>query len=247
MLWSANVAYILDGSKEDFSLSGLEIGYLGSCFPVGLMLGTFIFGFIGDRYGRMYSFKTTVCISALFSFFLMFSFNPIMTGLLLLLLGSGMGGELSLGNTVFYEYCPPSKIYYLTGMAIFWAAGGTFSALIALITILTNNSGISSWRIIVGCGFAIEVFCMSFRFSLEETPAYCECSGQIERMKTVLNNISKQNTGKELKFSGKLERVNKEDGFNVGFSKQQDSWTLVKKLFQQNFRLVIIFAMVLCI
>jgi len=244
MLWSANVAYILEGSKEDFSLSGLEMGILGSCFPFGLMIGTMMWGIIGDRYGRMYAFKSTVCVSALFSLILTFSFSPIMTGLLLFLLGSGIGGELSLGNTVFYEFCPPSKMYYLTGMAVFWAAGGTASALIALVTVLTNNSGLSSWRIIVGTGFIIEVFCVIFRFFLEETPAFCESSGQVDRMKNVLNNISIQNTGKEYEFDVRLRSANRDSVVSLAGEKKLDSWTLVKKLFQQHCKLAAIFCVV---
>lgn len=147
---------------------------------------------------------------------------------------------------MFYEFCPKSKIYYLTGMAVFWAAGGTLSALIALITILTNETSISSWRYIVGSGFVIEAFCVFFRFFLEETPAYCESSGQMERMKNILNNISIQNTGKEFEFDLRLRSTNKESVITLADAKmQQDSWTLIKKLFQQNCKLVTIFSIVL--
>ena len=64
----------------------------------------------------------------------------------LFVLGVGAGGEISVGGTVFSEFCPPSKLSYLTIMAAYWGAGGTFSALTALLVNLSNNSGISSWR-----------------------------------------------------------------------------------------------------
>ncbi len=92
MLWSTNIAYILDGSKEDFLLSGLEMGILGSCFPVGLMIGSNLFGIISDNYSRMHAFKSTALITAIFSLLLALSYNLIIIGLSLVFLGLGIGG-----------------------------------------------------------------------------------------------------------------------------------------------------------
>lgn len=98
----------------------------------------------------------------------------------------------------------------------------------------------------MGSGFVIEMFCVFFRFFLEETPAYCESSGQIERMKNILNNVSIQNTGKEFEFDLRLRSTNKDSIVSLGNAKmQQDSWTLIRKLFSENCKLVTIFSIVL--
>jgi MFS family permease len=246
MLWSANIAYILEGSAKEFGMNGIEIGLLGSCFPLGLMIGAFIWGLVGDKYGRMYAFKPTVCISAFFSLMLTVSVHPGMSGVALVFLGFGIGGELSLGGTVFCEFCPPSKAYYLTVLGIFWAVGGTVSALIAFMIVMTNNTSIYDWRYIVGSSFVIEVGCMIFRFFMEETPAFSILSGQVEKTEKILNNISIQNTGKNFFLDNQLKSVDKP----ILNSKTEEVGTksskeILKKLFSgNNLKLVIFFGVV---
>lgn len=244
-MWSANVAYILEGNQEDFGLSGVETGLLGACFPFGLMIGAFIWGVTGDKYGRMYAFKTTVIIATIFSLILTVSVHPVMTAFCLFFLGAGMGGELSLGGTVFCEFCPPSKLYYLTRMALFWGLGGTLSALIALITTITNNTSISDWRYIVGSGFIIEVICLCFRFLLEETPAFCQESGQLQRMEGVLTNVARKNTNVDIVFDERLRSTNKESITSIEQIRDTNSLQLIKKLFVGgNLKLVLVYGLV---
>ena len=245
MMWSNNVAYILAGSEVEFGMSGIEVGLLGACFPFGLMVGAFTWGITGDRYGRMYAFKATVVIATIFSLILTVSVHPFMSAVCLFFLGAGMGGELSLGGTVFCEFCPPSKLYYLTRMAVFWGLGGTFSALIALIVVITNTSQISSWRFIVASGFLVEAVCMGFRFSLEETPAYCQESGQVHRMENILNNVSKENTSNELVFDSRMKSKLDDSVVSTEQACQASMSTLIKRLFKgANLKNVLVFGLV---
>ena len=108
------------------------------------MIGAFLWSVIGDRYGRMYSFKNTVVVANVAAICLLFSTSYIMAGISLLILGLGMGGELCVAGTVFCEFCPPSRLYYLTLMAVFWSGGGIYAALSGLIVSLSNTSSISN-------------------------------------------------------------------------------------------------------
>lgn len=244
MIWETNIAYILEGSKDEYSLTDFQIGLLGSSFTFGMLFGTVVFGLVADRYGRMIAFKSDVCINAIFSLMLMLSFGPIMIAISLFFIGFGVAGELSLPGTIFYEFCPPSKAYYLTIMAGFWAIGGVFSALSALLTVLFNDTSIYSWRIIVACGFIVELFCVFFRFFLDESPAFYYASGQIEKMQNVLNKISKQNKGKEIVFDIRMGSENE----SVREIKNSDSSKMIKKVFSgKNFKIICAFCVVRCI
>ena len=128
---------------------------------------------------------------------LVFSAHPFMVAGSLLLIGFGCGGEVSLAGIVFIEFCPPSKRYLMTFMALFWGIGATSTAAIALAVSLTNNTDIYDWRYICGCGACIEICCFITRFFLIETPAYCASKGDNVRAEQILNIISLQNTGKE--------------------------------------------------
>ena len=83
-----------------------------------------------------------------------------------------MGGDLVLATTVFCEFCPPSKRYYLTTMSLFFSLGSSLIAFIALIVSITNKTNIYNWRIIIGSGCIIEILLLVFRFYLQETPAF---------------------------------------------------------------------------
>lgn len=111
----------------------------------------------------MAAFKKTVVLSALGSAIMVVAVNYQMLMVGNLVLGLGVGGEISLGGTVFTEFCPPKELKYLTVLAAYWGAGGTLAALIALLVDLNNATGVSQWRVMVGTGVIIEVFLAVFR------------------------------------------------------------------------------------
>jgi MFS transporter, putative metabolite:H+ symporter len=232
MYWSAAIAYILQGSASEWSLSSASVGVLGACFPTGLMIGAFVWGLSGDRYGRMFAFKKTVIIASIASLILLFSVSIYMSCILLVLLGISIGGELSLGGTVFCEFCPPSKLYFLTSMALFWGIGGTVVALVAFITVLTNKTAIADWRFIVGTGAAIEFACAFFRFFLIETPAYLLYMGNTDKAEKVLNEISVQNTGKKYYFDMTLANKSEVESPKKIENKQQSAFYAIASLFK---------------
>lgn len=242
MIWLANIAYIIEGVSKEYELSTFESGILASTFTIGQIFGVMLWGFIADEYGRMYSFKSSVIICALFSCLLTFSSSPVMIGASLMLVGIGISGEISLGGTVFYEFCPMSKAYYLTYMAIFWPIGGTFSAFLAYIGQVIDTQ-FETWRIIVGISCLYEIFSVYFRFKLEETPVFCEISGQICRLNRILNDISIENKGIAFDLTA---AEHKDPNFAVRPKGSDTTWFLLKELLTgDNLKNVIIFAIVL--
>lgn len=243
MMWETNIGYILVGAKTEYGLSGLYTGILGSFFTLGMTIGTLSCGLIADRYGRIIVFKGNACLSTVSSLILFLSMDELMVALSLFLLGTGIGGDLSLPGTIFYEFCPPSKSHYLTLMAGFWAFGGAISALIAVITVYFNNSYIESWRFIVASGFIIQTFCAFFRFFLHETPAFYEESGQIDKMKVVLKRIAKVNGKKTIVFDEKMKDLVCSE--SVTEIRNIDSWELIKKVLSgENLKAVLAFMVV---
>lgn len=244
MLWLANIAYIIEGVNKEYQLNTFETGFLASSFNIGQMFGVMFWGFIADEYGRMYSFKSSVTICAVFSLLLTVSAGPVMIGTSLMLVGVGISGEISVGGTVFYEFCPISKAYYLTYMAIFWPIGGTVSAFLAYVGQMVESQ-VEVWRIIVGLSCLFEVVCVYFRYKLEETPVFCEVSGQIQRMNKIFNDISMENKGTA--FDLALPE-HKDPHFVVRPKGSDTTWSLVKELLSgDNLKNVMVFAIVFCI
>lgn len=169
-LWLISMGYILQGCRKEWDLSTFEAGIIGSFFQSGLLVGGIINGILSDKYGRITIFKSSVLICAFSSLCLDLSPTYEIVALCLFTLGIGTSGELTLGGTVFLEFCPPSKRYLLTLMNMFFSAGSVSIALIAFGVTYTNTTPFNDWRIIVGFGVVYEFSISFFRFFMMETP-----------------------------------------------------------------------------
>ena len=79
-------------------------------FIVGMFFGCYAWGYLGDRFGRMFAFKKTVLVAAVGSFLMSSSLNPGYLVLFSSIIGFGIGGEIALGGTIYSEFCPPKKL-----------------------------------------------------------------------------------------------------------------------------------------
>ena len=151
----------------------------------------------------MHAFKTTVLLATIASLGLVFSPNYQIVAACLCVLAIGESGELILGGTVFFEFCPPSQRSHMTMLSLFFGLGAISIAIVALFVALFNNTYIYDWRFIIGFGCISEVFSLVFRYFMIETPAYYVSKGHFEKAEKVLNIISLKNTGKEFSFDDK--------------------------------------------
>ncbi|OMJ67349.1 hypothetical protein SteCoe_35510 [Stentor coeruleus] len=197
-IWFVNMGFVIEGTKEEWNLDTFTAGIVGSFMQVGLMLGSLFWGYIGNTYGRVKAFKTTAIIASAASVLLTFAPDPYVVGAGLFAMGFGLAGEISLGGTVFYEYCPPSKRYYMTLMSAFLSFGAITVTTIALLVSLYNTTGYHNWRVIVAIGSVIEIISMFFRFFMHETPAFLITQNKQSAADKILNIVSLKNTGKEL-------------------------------------------------
>lgn len=117
-------------------------GYLATGMQLGYMLGSYTWCYLSDRYGRMYSFKKSPILLALTGFVMVFSYNYEMFIILLVLMGFAIGGELTVGGTVFSELCPPMNINRLASLSFSWGVGGIFSTLIGIFAVAQNFTSI---------------------------------------------------------------------------------------------------------
>jgi MFS family permease len=226
--------FISLGCKEEFSCSPLQIGILLSCSQIGILLGGIAYGMLSDRYGRILCFKSTVLISAFSNFSLLFSVNYYMMCIALFLGGIGAGGENALSSVVFIEFCPPSKRSHLTLLGVFWGAGGwTFSSIAAIVT-STNTTLIYDWKYIIAADCLIKILASIFRFSMVETPTYCYNKGEIMKAKAILNQISIENTGKEVNFDDQEHLIVKS---TENETKKISSENLILSLFSTDYRI----------
>ena len=136
---------------------GQWMGYITAAFLLGAAAGGLVFGWLGDRIGRVKAMSLSILTYALFTGLGYFAQSPTQLGLFRFIAALGMGGEWSLGVALVME-CWPGKWRPLLAGLIGAAAnvGIMLAALVARIFPVTVESW--RWMFLVGASPALLVF-----------------------------------------------------------------------------------------
>lgn len=199
--WCTNITYTLLGIKEEWNVSSLLLGLIASFFQIGLLFGNLTWGILSDKYGRKIPYRLSGFLGFIASVCLTFSLHPFMVAGSFFILGFSMAGEVSLTSSVVCEFCPPTKRYLLTLLSLFFSFGALTSSIIALIVQQLNNSGLYSWRVIVGALSIIQLLNSLARLWIKETPAYLYGIKKTKEAEEILNTISLANKNTKFTFT----------------------------------------------
>lgn len=128
-----------------------------ACFLLGAAAGGVVFGWLGDRIGRVRALTLSILTYSLFTGFSYFATQPWHLGVLRFVGALGMGGEWSLGVALVME-CWPEKWRPALAGAIGAAAnvGFLLCGVVARIQPVTKESW--RWMFLVGAAPALLVF-----------------------------------------------------------------------------------------
>lgn len=130
---------------------GSWIGVITACFLLGAALGGLVFGWLGDRIGRVRALIMSVLAYSIFTGLMYFAQSPWQLGLFRFIAAIGMGGEWSLGVALVMEAWPRDKRPLMAGLI--GAAANVGYALVALIGIFFHITQ-ESWRWVMLVGAA---------------------------------------------------------------------------------------------
>jgi putative MFS transporter len=159
----------------------------------GMMLGAWLAGVLGDRYGRRFSYQANLLLFGLAS--LAGSVAPSIGWLIVarFFMGIGLGAEIVVGYSTISEFVPPtqrgkwgSALSAITNLALF------LSALLGYLII--PNFG---WRwmfVIVGIGAIIVWY---LRKKMPESPRWLESHGHNEEAERILSDIEAEISRKQ--------------------------------------------------
>ncbi len=138
------------GTNAD-SVIGPWMGYITALFLVGAASGGVLFGWLGDRIGRVRAMVGSILAYSVFSGCCYFAQSPAQLGFWRFLSAVGMGGEWSLGVALVME-CWPEKHRPMLAGAIGAAANVGFGLLgvVGMMWHVTRDS----WRWIMLAGAA---------------------------------------------------------------------------------------------
>jgi MFS family permease len=151
---------------HDDRLIGLWMGYVTALFLVGAAAGGLLFGWLGDRIGRVRTMALSVLTYSLFTGLCFFATQPWHLGALRFLSALGMGGEWSLGVALVMECWPEFRRPALA--AAIGAASNIGFALIAVLGIVFKVTP-TSWRWVMLAGMAPACLTLLIRLFVPES------------------------------------------------------------------------------
>jgi MFS transporter, putative metabolite:H+ symporter len=155
---------------------------------LGLTIGSLITGFIGDRYGRRFTYQFNLMIFGLASLAAAFAPDMMVLNILRFVMGLGLGAEIVVGYSTMTEFVPPAtRGRWLAFMSFIVVCGLPATALLAYLIIPTYG-----WRpmfVICGIGSLIVWY---LRKSLPESPRWLETQGRNEEAEALMQAIEKE-------------------------------------------------------
>src|SRR5262245_20215760 len=200
IFWLVGAGMLLDGydlyvftnvlpaaAQSGFSTALQNADFISKTF-LGMTIGALVTGFLGDRYGRRFTYQINLLIFGLAS--LAAAFAPDITTLIWLrfVMGLGLGAEIVVGYGTLTEFVPPrSRGRWLSLMAVLVVSGLPITALLGYLIIPGYG-----WRpmfLIAGAGALIVWY---LRKGLPESPRWLEARGRALQAEDLLQAIERE-------------------------------------------------------
>lgn len=155
---------------------------------LGMTIGAVLAGFLGDRYGRRFTYKFNLMVFGLAS--IAAAFSPTIEWLngLRFIMGLGLGAEIVVGYSTMTEFVPPaSRGRWLSLMAFVVVAGLPVTAILG--NFIIPEFGWRPMFVIAGVGTLVVWY---LRKALPESPRWLEAHGRTEEAEALLQAIEKE-------------------------------------------------------
>jgi MFS transporter, putative metabolite:H+ symporter len=176
--------------QTKFSTGPENLQFISLTF-VGMTLGALITGFVGDKYGRRFTYQINLLIFGLASLAAAFAPNMMVLIACRFVQGLGLGAEIVVGYSTLTEFVPPkTRGRWLSMMAFIVVAGFPATALLGYLIIPAWG-----WRptfVIAGIGSLIVWY---LRKNLPESPRWLEAQGRTEEAEALMQAIETESSG----------------------------------------------------
>jgi len=199
------VAWVLDGLEvtlvgslggvlerpDTLGLNAAQIGWTGSLYIGGAVIGALVFGRLADRLGRKKLFLITLAVYALATLATAFSPNFAFFALCRFATGLGIGGEYAAINSAIDELIP-ARVRGRVNLAIngsFWI-GAALGAGLSLWLLDPRVLGpVLGWRVGFALGAVLAVAILLVRRDVPESPRWLIAHGRAEEAERIVQRI----------------------------------------------------------
>lgn len=152
----------------DFGVSIQTMGLIGSIFIAGYMLGSCVFGMLGDRFGRKHTLGFSIFAYGSVTALTGLAMNPIQFAIGRFFTGVGGGGELTVGVPYVVESWDSKRRGLGAGLMFAgYALGVVYAAIVSALILEWLG-----WRAMYFLAVLPAVIILFVRMQLEESPSY---------------------------------------------------------------------------
>jgi putative MFS transporter len=173
--------------QSKFSTIPQNLQFLSLTF-VGMTIGSLATGFVGDRFGRRFTYQVNLLVFGLASIAAAFAQDMNQLIVCRFVQGLGLGAEIVVGYSTLTEFVPPkSRGRWLAFMAFLTVCGFPVTAILGYLIIPEWG-----WRpmfIIAGIGSLIVWY---LRKNLPESPRWLESKGRNDEAEALMQAIEKE-------------------------------------------------------
>ncbi|QTX06016.1 MFS transporter [Agromyces archimandritae] len=183
------IGVALVGVSAELETSAVEMGLIGAASLVGIFIGSAIFGFLTDRYGRekMYAVDLLVLVVACaMSVFVTEAWQLVA---LRFLIGVAIGADYPIATSLLTEFTPSKKRGFMVGAsAVAWSAGAVAAYMMgALVVGISGDNG--QWRLLLGSTAVLGVIVILLRRGIPESPRWLARNGRVADAERVAKDI----------------------------------------------------------
>jgi len=176
---------------DGLGLTAQQVGWTGSAYILGAVLGALVFGRLTDTYGRRKLFTITVLVYLVATIASGFAWDFWSFLLFRFLTGAGIGGEYGAINSAIDELIPARRRGQ-TALAIngsFWigAALGAVGSLVVLDPRVVDQD--LGWRLAFIVGGLLALIIIFIRRYVPESPRWLMTHGHPEEAEAVVREI----------------------------------------------------------
>lgn len=203
---------------DDFGLTTVEAGAIGSYSLVGMMIGSFVLGSLSDLIGRKKILAICMVLFSLFSLLAGLAPNEAVFTIMRFISALGMGGLMPAVIAVMTEYSPKkNRALTVALMYCGYSIGGILASLIGMYAMESLG-----WRFLYWLGIIPLLTLPFFLKQFPESLSYSILRKQGDKIATILNKVDPK---------GDYQAT---DDFEYATVQEQAKGLPVKKLFTDN-------------
>jgi MFS transporter, SHS family, lactate transporter len=170
------LTFLLDDIAKEFGVDVPQVAYALFLTLAMRFVGAFIFGRIGDKWGRKPALMLDIVLYSVLGALAAFSPNLTIFLLLRMLFGIAMGGEWGLGSSLVMESIPPQARGYVSGILQCGYPTGFLLASIAYGVLYDRMIGdvTIGWRAMFLLSLLPALVVIFIRSHVPESPAFVE-------------------------------------------------------------------------